>query len=278
MSWPHVFSKNTSQKPGRFFTPLCKKEKMIDIHAHIIPGVDDGAKDMEESLSMLKKGWDSGISTVCATPHILKKVDCKFEQKILSGFDLLKKKITEKNLELKILLGSEVHISLDFENLKNFQFFTIDDNEKYLLLEFPLNHIPNYVEKIIFDLCLDGYVPVIAHPERSIIKEIDLKRLEKMANLGAFFQLNAGSLLGHFGKKVKKFSLKLLKNELIHFVASDAHDDQKRSIETLSEAFALIRNLVGERKVFELFYSNPQNLIQGKKIESFDWNLFSHNF
>lgn len=242
---------------------------MIDLHAHIIPGVDDGAKDMEESLSMLKKGWDSGISTVCATPHILNKVDNKLERKILSGFDLLKKKVLEKNLEVKILLGSEIHISLDFENLKNFQFFTIDDNKKYLLLEFPLNHIPNYVEKMIFNLCLDGYIPVIAHPERSMVAEFDLKRLEKMVNLGAFFQLNAGSLLGHFGKKVKKFSLKLLKNELIYFVASDAHNEDKRSIEALSEVFPIIRELVGERKAFELFYQNPKNLIKGENVQSF---------
>jgi len=246
---------------------------MIDIHTHIIPEADDGSEDIEESLGMLKKGWERGISSVCATPHILKKVDYQLEQKILSGFELLKKRISEGNLGVEIFLGAEIHISQWTEDFRKSRYFTINNNQRYPLLELPLNHIPDYVEQVIFKLCLDGYFPVLAHPERSMIEETDLKRLEKIADLGALFQLNAGSLLGHFGKKVKKFSIKLLKNELVHFVASDAHNKELRSIEVLSEAFPVVSNLVGKSKAIELFHQNPENLLKGESIQSLCWDL-----
>jgi protein-tyrosine phosphatase len=243
---------------------------MIDIHTHIIPGIDDGAKDLEESLHMIRKGYQSGIKTICATPHIPSpsQIDFGFEQRILSGLNLLRTKLSEEKMEVKILLGSEININLDWRSLKDFSFFTLDHSGKFLLLELPLGDIPSFTEETIFNLAIEGYTPIIAHPERSISQDSQIERIERWVNLGALFQLNAGSPLGYFGKTIKRISWKLLKEGLIHFVASDAHDEKNRTIDSLVDAFPLIQKIVGEKKASEIFYQNPKNIIKGEKLKS----------
>ena len=141
---------------------------MIDLHSHIIPGVDDGPKSLDHSLWMLKQAYDHGITTVCATPHICGKIYPGFEGKIVSAFDLLKRKMSEDKIKVDLILGSEIRVQLDIPKLRELPFFTYNNNQRFLLLELPLGIFPPNLENMIFDLRMDDLVPIIAHPERNV--------------------------------------------------------------------------------------------------------------
>lgn len=251
---------------------------MIDLHAHIIPGVDDGAKNLDLSLKMLKQAYDHGITTVCATPHICGKTDSEFEQEIISLFDLLKRKISEDKIKIELILGSEIHVQQDIQKLKKFEFFTYNDNRKYLLLELPLGVFPPDLENTIFDLRMEDFVPIIAHPERNIITDADFSKIERLSELGALFQVNAGSLLGYGGKGLKKIAEKLIQTELATLVASDAHDEDRRSFKSLAYVLPRIQRLLGKEGAFRLMYENPRRIIEGDKMENEIHHLSKEEF
>lgn len=239
---------------------------MIDIHTHILPGVDDGAKTVEQSLFMVRQGQEAGINTICATPHILHQVTPQFEQKINRSFDLLKAKIAESESKVHLVLGSEIYVREDINSLKKFDFFTLNKTGKYLLMELPWGQFPLHVDRIVFELQLEGQIPIIAHPERSIITKKQLGNVENLVQKGALMQVNAGSLLGFFGRKIKRMTEELLRQNLVHFLASDAHDHFSCSIEILPQAFSCASKIIGEKKAKELVLSNPQRVIQGEKL------------
>lgn len=241
---------------------------MIDLHAHILPGVDDGAKTMEQSLFMVKQGEKAGITKICATPHILQQVSFEFEEKIHRSFELLKRKAAEVGSKIELLLGSEIHLCQDLNSLKKFDFFTLNDTGKYLLVELPWGQFPPYVDQTVFELQLEGRIPIIAHPERSIIAKRQLTDVENLVRKGALIQINAGSLLGSFGRKTKKLAQDLLKQNLVHFIASDAHDHFSSSIEILPQALTCAAKIIGREKAEKLVTENPQQVIYGEKLTS----------
>ena len=241
---------------------------MIDIHTHILPGVDDGAKTIDQSLFMVKQGEKAGIKTICATPHILQQVTPQLEEKIHRSFDLLKTKIAESGGKVEIVLGSEIYVREDMDTLKRFDFFTLNNTGRYLLMELPWGQLPPHVDRIVFELQLEGQIPIIAHPERCIIAKRQLVNVEDLVQKGALMQINAGSLLGFFGRKIKSITGELLRRNLVHFIASDAHDHLFRSIEILPQAFIRASKIIGEKKAKELVVSNPRQVIQGEKLTS----------
>lgn len=241
---------------------------MIDLHAHILPGVDDGAKTIEQSLLMVKQGEEAGITTICATPHILNQVTPQLEEKINSSFELLKAKIAQEGSKVDIVLGSEIYVREDMNSLKKFDFFTLNKTGRYLLMELPWGQIPSHVDQIIFELQLEGQVPIIAHPERSMIVKRNWSDVENLVQKGALMQINAGSLLGFFGRKIKAITEDLLRRNLVHFLASDAHDLLFSPIQILPQAFACASKIIGEKKAEVLVFSNPRQVIQGEKLSS----------
>jgi protein-tyrosine phosphatase len=241
---------------------------MIDLHAHIIPGVDDGARDSDIALRMLRQAYDHGITTVCATPHICGRFDPELEKRIISSFELLKRKVSENKIKIDLVIGSEIHVQQDIQKLKKHFFFTYNDNKKYLLLELPLGIFPPDLENMIFNLRMDDFVPIIAHPERNIAADSDFSKIERLNQLGALFQVNAGSLLGYAGKGLKKIAEKLIQNELATLVASDAHDCKFRSFKALAYVLPRIHRLLGKEGAYKLIYENPKRIIEGQKIEN----------
>jgi protein-tyrosine phosphatase len=239
---------------------------MIDLHTHILPGVDDGAKTMEQSLFMVKQGEKAGITTICATPHLLHQVTPQIEQKINYSFDSLRTKIANSGSKVDIVLGSEIYVREDLSSLKEFAFFTLNKTGRYLLMELPWGQIPHNVDRIVFELQLEGQIPIIAHPERSMISKRDLAKVEDLVQKGALMQVNAGSLLGLFGRKIKKMAEELLRRNLAHFLASDAHDHFSCPIEILPKALTCASKIIGGEKAEELVVSNPRQVIRGEKL------------
>ena len=195
---------------------------MIDIHSHILPGIDDGAKSSSETLDLLKKAEKEGISSIIATPHH----NPEFKPSIETITSLVNKANTiaqNNKLNINILVGQEIRLYADLvSDLENNNLLTLNQS-KYILIEFPSNHVPGYAQEICYQLQLSEYQPIIVHPERNtdIIKNPNI--LYNLVQHGALAQITAGSIIGKFGLKAKKTAFKLLDHDLIHFIASDAH-------------------------------------------------------
>ena len=238
---------------------------MIDIHSHIIPAIDDGARSEEESLLMLQAAISDGIHTIVATPHYNYKFNNE-KSNILAEVEKLKQLIKTNNLEINILPGQEVRIYgellADYEAGK---LLTIADNSRYMLVEFPFQHIPRYAENLLYNVELYGIKPIIAHPERN--QEI-LKNPEKLYDLiakGALTQLTSSSLTGYFGKEIQKFSHQMIKANLAHTIASDAHNILDRSFD-MNEAYEIMEKKYGIDYVY-YFQENAKLIIEGKHID-----------
>jgi protein-tyrosine phosphatase len=237
---------------------------MIDIHCHILPGVDDGAQSLSDSLNMARMAVNQGIRKIVATPHHLNNAYENPKHSIIERVKELNEALRLEKIDLEILPGQEVRIH--GEMLQGYETGEIlpVNHTPYILVEFPSNHVPRYTEKLFYDLQVSGLIPVIVHPERNqeIIENPDL--LYRFVKKGAFTQITAASICGDFGKKIRNFSLQLVEANQTHLIASDAHNIKNRSFK-MSEAFEVIEKKYGINAVF-LFKENAELLIEGKYI------------
>ena len=237
---------------------------MIDIHTHIIPQFDDGASSWEMALEMLKQSERDGVSDVVATSHILSDVDADRELELLEKFKKLQQKAKEAHISVRLHLGCEMYMYPEMPLDRPFS--TIAGTGKYILLEFPMNAIPVFAGKRFFELIVDGVTPVLAHPERNL----NIMRKPQLAfefvQRGVLMQINAGSLLGYFGKHIKTLAIHLLEANLAHVVASDAHNNSSRA-SCMSEAFDFVKIKWGNKAAQRLFVTNPGRILKGEPVE-----------
>lgn len=212
---------------------------MIDIHCHILPGVDDGPVSIEDSLLMARDAVKEGIKTIIATPHHRNNKYENNKEKILHSVNELNEILNKERIQLKILPGQEVRIYGEIlEDFRKGEIMPLA-NSNYLFIEFPTSSVPRYTERLFYDLQTEGLTPIIVHPERN--KELleNPKILYDLVSNGCLTQITASSIAGYFGKSIKKFSLQLVEHNLTHFVASDAHNIHNRSFK-LNEAYEVI--------------------------------------
>lgn len=192
---------------------------MIDIHTHIIPGVDDGAKDVETSIKMILKEIECGVDTVVFTPHSYMNGFIN-KHKIIDSFNLFKTKL--ENYDIKYYLGQEIYFEKDtLDKLKNNEYLTIN-NTKFILIEFDSDINYEDLSEIIYSIRLIGFEPIIAHIERYNISIKDYYRLKK--ELNPLFQVNTSFVLEH-----KKTAKKMIKDRIIDYIASDCHSLNRRA-------------------------------------------------
>ncbi|WP_332628474.1 tyrosine-protein phosphatase [Halalkalibacter flavus] len=225
---------------------------MIDIHCHILPGVDDGPKTVEESLKLARLAESEGITKIIATPH---HQHPSFEN---SGFSVIREveqlnhKLKEANINIDVIPSQEVRLhGAMIRYLELGDVLPMTPGSSYILIEFPSNSIPHYTSRLFYDLKLQGYTPIIAHPERNKVLVEDPVMLFDFVKNGVLTQITAGSLTGHFGKKAMKFTEQLLESNLTHFLASDAHNCYERPF-LLTEAYAAVEELFGIDMVYHL--------------------------
>lgn len=197
---------------------------MIDMHTHILHGVDDGPKTEEESLQMLKQAVKEGITEIISTSHALTPQFHVDYATVVKQLDNLRELIEHHDIPLTLHTGQEVRINNHIDNLLNHNQLHVLANSKYVLIELPSNIIPSYTNDLMTKLLIAGYTPVIAHPERNRAIAEKPSRLEVLIRNGAFAQITAGSLSGHFGKKTQKFSLELVRANYVHTYGSDVHN------------------------------------------------------
>ena len=235
---------------------------MVDVHCHILPGLDDGPENMEVSLAMLESAIADGITHVVATPHLSNQY----------SFDYLRVRKLRDELQVKIgdrlFLATGCDFHLNPENLAALRAdpprFCINQHD-YLLVEFNEYSIPPSMDQTLHDIQLLGLRPVITHPERNSILRLQTERLAKWVRLGCRVQVTAGSLLGVFGAVAQKDALRWLAGGLVHIVASDAHNMRGRPLK-LRPAFDLVREQFGEEKAHALFVENPMAAFEGREL------------
>lgn len=241
---------------------------MIDLHTHLLPGIDDGAKSLEEAVQIIRQGRKIGITAICTTPHLSSSFTKDRTEKIMENFLMLQERIYEEKIDIQLYLGSEIDLRMNFDSIRRLPFFSINQTQKYLFLELPIGEFPPFTERILFSLLIEGLSPILAHPERSLSKEGDFERIEKLKDSGILIQVNAGSFLGDFGKGIQRGAKRLLEENLVDFISSDAHDLNRRPITVMAEAFKKVKNDLGEEKGLELFERNPEKILQADNIET----------
>lgn len=235
---------------------------MIDIHSHILPGLDDGAASLEESVKMCRMAADDGITHMVASPHC--NVRFPFDP------ETNKSKIAELQAAVgetpQILPGCDFHFS--YENLRAVREdrnrFTIN-GRNHLLVEFDEMVIPRNIRQIFFELLSADIVPVITHPERNYFLQNHPEVLYDWVQAGCSVQITAQSVMGKFGPQAQKAARKLLEHHLVHAVASDAHNTTSRP-PRLTPCHEEIRKKYGDRTAEELFRANPQAMIDGNDL------------
>lgn len=237
---------------------------MIDVHNHILVDVDDGPKSIEESILLLEHAKSEGVTDIVATPHHLHPRYDNNIQVVKEKLEELRNNEIIKQLGINLYPGQEIRVTDQIiDGIHNGEIEGINSS-KYLLLEFPSNEVPHYTHKLFYELQTMGYVPIIAHPERNKAITENLDILFDLVNGGALSQITSSSLLGDFGRKVKKISLQMIDNNLTHFVASDAHSSAVRPF--------VMDKLFNERKLktyyedLERFMENGKAVINNERI------------
>jgi len=206
----------------------------VDVHSHLIPGIDDGAQSIEESIALLRKLQDLGYKKVITTPHIMCDAYGNTRSSILKGLEDLQIVANSHGIDMRIEAASEYYLDEGFLPLiKGKELLLIAD--KYLLFETSYTHRPAALEETIFEILTAGHIPLLAHPERyRYIKEPE-KEYATLKDLGVEFQVNINSFGGHYGKEAKKNALFLSQHGMIDFLGSDTHN--MKHVENLSFVF-----------------------------------------
>ncbi len=239
---------------------------MIDIHAHILPSLDDGPRTIEESVEICKVAANDGIKTIVATPHSKDGVYDAKSDKILKAVDILNIKLKENEIDLKILPGAEIHIFEGLvESIKRGEVLTINNGGKFILLELPFVFVPPGTDELVFNLKENGIVPIIAHAERILPFQQNPKLVRQLVKSGARVQVNSHGLTRMASASERKCAKWLLQNRLVHFIASDTHSLKGRP-PILSIALECAARIIGEVEARTLVYDNPGQMINGLDI------------
>jgi protein-tyrosine phosphatase len=237
---------------------------MIDLHTHILPGVDDGVKTMDDAVAFARVAAADGVKTVVATPHYREGFYMNARPDVLAGVEALNVRLRAEGIALSVLPGAEVHISADLvERVKSGHAPTLADNGRTVLFELSMSQPQPDLENFVFQMRLAGLQVLFAHPERIAYFQDDVSRYEAVLRLGAFGQLTTGSVTGVFGESVIEFSEELVRKGLVHVVASDAHNTRGRP-PVLSRALERLSAWAGDELARRMVDEFPKAFLAGR--------------
>lgn len=242
-----------------------KIDGYVDIHCHIVPHIDDGARSSTQTLRMIDIAYKNGIRAMIATPHYeVGKYDNNIDE-IQKQFSKIKDLALKKYRDFKLYLGNEIFYSYGVvNNLEEGKIFTLADS-KYVLVEFSPNDKYKYISESLYELVNNGYIPVLAHAERyeEVIEDID--NVERLVDAGVYIQINAHTIAGKYGHGIRRRVMKMIKNDLVHFIGTDTHSDGHRSPD-LEECIKYLNKKTDEETVVRLLSTNPQKIIAKEYI------------
>lgn len=243
---------------------------MIDIHNHILFGIDDGSKSLSESINIIKKAISNGYTDIVLTPHY------RFKQNFVCNninkykrFVELQNEVERLELPINLYLGNEITIDEDLFYYLNAEEAMPLNGTRYLLIELPFSNVFEGLDSVIDRLIAKGNVPIIAHPERYLYYE-NLSEFERLLKKGVLFQGNISSLYGKYGGKVKATLEEMLKKNMIHFMASDIHSDSQTSYDRVDDAKRRVEELTRSKSIADdLFINNARRVINNEKIDAY---------
>ncbi len=240
--------------------------KIIDIHTHILPNVDDGSDSIDKSIEFIKNSIGEGVETIFLTPHYMYGKYISSNEETSKQFDKLVAEVKKRNLDIQMFKGAEVYTDMNYVDLIEEEKLTLGESN-YVLFETSLNSSSSDINEFVFALQRKGYRPILAHPERYSSVHSNSKILEDLMYRDVLLQINASSLLGLYGKKVKQVAWKLLHKGYAHFIASDEHCRVEN--DSLKEAYDKVVDHIDEFTANLLFYKNPLKIVQNKPISTF---------
>jgi protein-tyrosine phosphatase len=241
---------------------------MIDLHSHILPGMDDGAPDWDHSLQMARMAVDDGIRAMVCTPHCISGFFENGRTRVIAAVETLRQKLGEAGIPLEVYPGAELRLDLDLgERIESGEILSLNDQGRYALIELPPEMLPPHLENTFWDFHSRGVTPIIAHPERHPMLMHDPEPLYRWVELGALTQITAASLMGRFGSRVRKFSVKLMEHRLAHILATDCHSPHARTPH-LSSACMEARAILGETLAMEMIQTVPRSIVEGRPVSA----------
>lgn len=240
---------------------------MIDLHTHILPGIDDGVKTEDDAVEFARVAVADGIRTIVATPHCKEGSYANDRPTVMAAVARLTERLRSENVGVALVPGAEVHLCPDLvERIRDGRAPTLGDNGKTLLLELSLTQYPPELDNLVFQLRLAGVVTVFAHPERIAFFRDDPRRYESLVRLGAYGQITTGSVLGVFGREVAELSERMIRRRLVHVLASDSHNVRGRP-PVLSEALRAVAEMIGDEAARRMVEDVPAALLRGQAPE-----------
>jgi len=237
----------------------------VDLHCHLLPGIDDGAKTLEQALEMARIAVADGITTTVVTPHHLNGVYRNRAAEIRLAVDRMRAELRRANIQLELLPGSEIHLTPETPGaLAEGTALTVADRRKAALVELPVHTVPIGVEHLLEEIIAAGLTPIIAHPERNSELRRSTERLADWVAMGCLAQVTVQSCTGRFGEPVRQAAKRMVAAGLIHVAASDAHRDQRR-VPQLSTAHGPISDWTNREVATLLLDTFPADLAAGRK-------------
>jgi protein-tyrosine phosphatase len=233
---------------------------LIDLHCHLLPGIDDGSKDLEMSLAMARMASSDGISTIACTPHILPGVYHNTGPAIKAAVAQLQETISDVGIPITLVTGADVHVTPNLSvQLREGKALTLNDS-RYFLLEPPHHLLPPRLEDLIFGLQAAGYVPILTHPERLTWIEGHYELIERLVYNSTLMQITAGSLTGQFGRHPRYWAERMLDDGFCHLLATDAHNTGQRA-PRMTQARELVAQRLGEDEATNLVLKRPLGIL-----------------
>lgn len=243
---------------------------MIDLHIHIMPGVDDGAQDYEDSISMAEIALDCGIRTICATPHAnqMGRYENFYTPDFSKRYERLREVLRESALPLRVLEGQEIMASEDMaQKILDGRLISLNGTQ-YYLVEFPFGAGPDWITDRLAEIIRIGATPLIAHVERYHCVQQDPGYVYDWIQMGCATQMNKGSIMGRFGRRIQQTCVPLLNYELIHCMASDAHGSAHRT-PWMQDTYEFMERHYDADYAERLFDRNPRRILSGKTIRNY---------
>ena len=239
---------------------------MYDVHCHILPDIDDGPQGLEEALSMARIAVDDGTRTVVATPHGTRVMALGGKEALEGRVRSFNDELRANNIDLTVVMGAEYLLSPELlEEARQGALISLNGS-RYLLVEIDFLQYHHYTEEALFQLQLEGFTPMLAHPERQADIQERPKLLTGLVDRGVLSQITGGSLLGHFGRSAQRCAEHLLKQNVVHLLASDGHSATGNRQPVMAEALTAAERLVGEAAARTLVVANPSAVLADDRV------------
>ncbi len=240
---------------------------MIDMHNHILYGIDDGCKTIEESIETIKNMKKIGFNSIVLTPHYIEDSSFKANNNLkLQRLEILKEELLKNNIDVNLFLGNEIFINESINELIINKEIRSINNTRYILIELPFNNQILNLDDYLYELKLKGYKIIIAHPERYTYFKDNYKEARKLYDSGVLFQVNYGSIIGQYGSSSLKLVKKLLKDDMVDFISTDIHKPSSSLFDKFDDIKHKIIKIIGEDKFKDISYNNILKVINDEDI------------